>query len=152
MKLLSRSPEDHARYYTDKAALLRTRRPSQLASTLSRKCDSLFATPARVLYHQPLRYGGGYAEPPSNASTKMRQCCLFCIVAADMIFSVGLRLLGPVLVLLANGLIGLVVYIYLTVLYPQYLLPAVGTIPAGLIVCFGIFCSATFSSTTGPVC
>ena len=65
--------------------------------------------------------------------------CLGCIIACDLCFSIALRLLGPVLVILANGLIGLVVYIYLTVLTPRYLQPLLGNSLASIVVCFGLW-------------
>ena len=65
--------------------------------------------------------------------------CLGCIIACDLCFSIALRLLGPVLVILANGLIGLVVYIYLTVLTPRYLQPLLGSSLASIVVCFGLW-------------
>ena len=67
------------------------------------------------------------------------QLCLWCIIAADVTFSIALRFLGPVLVVLANGLIGLVVYIYLTLLTPRYLEPALGPVLTFFVVAFGIF-------------
>ena len=65
--------------------------------------------------------------------------CLACIICADIAFSYLLRLLGPVLVLLANGLIGLVVYVYLWILVPRYLRPQLGDVLSGIIVAFGLF-------------
>ena len=48
-------------------------------------------------------------------------------------------MLGPALVLMANLLIGLCVYAYLWILVPRHLLPAVGYVPTGIIVAFGLF-------------
>jgi hypothetical protein len=94
-------------------------------------------TPARVLYHVPLRstnsWGGMGFKQTCN------HLCLGCIIAADVCFSVALRFLGPVLVILANCLIGLVVYIYLTLLAPRYLVPLLGNVLSGMVVCFGLW-------------
>ena len=65
--------------------------------------------------------------------------CLACIICADVTFSFVLRFLGPVLVLMANGLIGLVVYVYLAMLVPDYLLPICGYCATTAIVCVGLF-------------
>ena len=52
----------------------------------------------------------------------------FCRIAVKALFrtilQVLLRLLGPVLIVVANGLIGFVTYEYLTVLVPKCALPA----------------------------
>ena len=73
------------------------------------------------------------------ASALSRAACLACIICADVTFSVLLRLLGPVLVCLANGLIGLVVYVYLWLLVPKFVLPALGTAATALVVAVGLF-------------
>jgi len=65
--------------------------------------------------------------------------CLACIVCIDVCFSVALRFLGPILVVVANGLIGLVVYVYLGILLPRFMLPLLGTLPSSLIVIVGLF-------------
>jgi hypothetical protein len=74
--------------------------------------------------------------------TKMKRMlergCLACIICADVTFSIALRFLGPILVLMANGLIGLVVYVYLWLLVPRVLLPELGMVPTGFIVAFGL--------------
>jgi len=74
--------------------------------------------------------------------TKMKRMlergCLACIICADVTFSIALRFLGPILVLMANGLIGLVVYVYLWLLVPLVLLPELGMVPTGFIVAFGL--------------
>jgi len=67
------------------------------------------------------------------------QTCLACIICADYTFSVVLRFLGPVLVVLANGLIGMCVYVYLYILVPNYLLARLGSLPTAIVVAFGIF-------------
>jgi hypothetical protein len=69
----------------------------------------------------------------------MEQACYMCVVCVDRCFSVALRVLGPVLVCVANGLVGLVVYMYLGVLMPEYMLPMLGMCPTVVIVCFGLF-------------
>ena len=67
------------------------------------------------------------------------RACIACIICADVTFSVALRFLGPVLVVLANGLIALVVYMYLGVLVPRYVLPVCGLALTCPIVAVGIF-------------
>ena len=69
----------------------------------------------------------------------MERACLGVLICADLCFSFSLRALGPVLVLLANGLISLVVYMYLCVLVPRYMIPMLGLAPTSLVVAFGIF-------------
>lgn len=69
----------------------------------------------------------------------MEKACYACVVCVDRCFSVALRVLGPVLVCVANGLVGLVVYMYLGVLMPEYMLPMLGMCPTVVIVCFGLF-------------
>jgi len=69
----------------------------------------------------------------------VEKACLGCIICVDVVFSCALRFLGPVLVLLANVLVGLVVYMYLGVLVPDYMLPMLGMCPTTVIVCFGLF-------------
>ena len=83
-------------------------------------------------------------EVPNSLSafsfmTLMEQACYMCVVCVDRCFSVALRVLGPVLVCVANGLVGLVVYMYLGVLMPEYMLPMLGMCPTVVIVCFGLF-------------
>ena len=65
--------------------------------------------------------------------------CYLCVFLADRCFSYFLRIIGPLLVIAANGLIGLVTYVYLTTLCPLYLLPRCGRLASGLIVAFGIY-------------
>ena len=62
-----------------------------------------------------------------------------CILATDLCCRVALRLLGPVLVVVANGLIGLVVYVYLTLLAPRYLVPRLGNALSAAVVCLGLW-------------
>lgn len=69
----------------------------------------------------------------------LERAILACIICADYTFSITLRILGPVLVLLANGLIGLCTYEYLWNLYPNYLQPELGTAAANAIVAVGLF-------------
>ena len=66
------------------------------------------------------------------------KACLWCIICADMSISILLRLLGPVLVVVANGLIGLVVYMYIWVLLPRYLIHQIGKTAAYSAVSFGL--------------
>ena len=85
----------------------------------------------------------------------------YCFFWLDSCFSVFLRFLGcarapleqpalpavrspldarrPMLVVAANGLIGFVTYMYLTVLAPNYLVPFLGTAAAAAVVCVGLF-------------
>ena len=67
------------------------------------------------------------------------RACLLCIFWSDVIFSMLLRVLGPILVVLANGLIGLCVYTYLWLLVPNFMLPTLGTVPTALIVAVGLY-------------
>lgn len=101
--------------------------------------------------------------------------CLACIICIDVCFSVALRFLGPILVVVANGrpyrahpfvhcitqhafdspsmaagLIGLVVYVYLGILLPRFMLPLLGTLPSSLIVIFGLFILFNVRSSTAP--
>ena len=69
----------------------------------------------------------------------LERACLACIICADVTFSVLLRVLGPVLVILANCLIGLVVYMYLGVMVPEYLMPVLGLCPTAVLVVVGLF-------------
>eukprot|EP00965_Chrysotila_dentata_P159004 5253036-Pleurochrysis_carterae.AAC.4 len=45
--------------------------------------------------------------------------CFACIAVVDSCFSIFLRVLGPILIVAANSLIGFVVYEYLAVLTPR---------------------------------
>lgn len=62
-----------------------------------------------------------------------------CFMCVDVCFSYFLRLIGPLLVCAANGLIAFCTYMYLTVLAPTYLQPRLGPVLTGIIVCFGLF-------------
>uniref|UniRef100_A0A7S0J2K7 Palmitoyltransferase n=1 Tax=Calcidiscus leptoporus TaxID=127549 RepID=A0A7S0J2K7_9EUKA len=66
-------------------------------------------------------------------------CIFYCIGVLDACFSVLLRVLGPVLIVAANGLIGFVSYEYLAVLVPMFMEPQLGWFPTCAIVCFGLF-------------
>jgi len=65
--------------------------------------------------------------------------CFHCFFWLDSCFSVFLRILGPMLVVGANCLIGFVTYEYLTVLAPNYLVPFLGKAGAAAVVCAGLF-------------
>ena len=69
----------------------------------------------------------------------LENCVFRCVVCVDVCFSWFLRILGPVLVMSANGLVGLVTYVYLTVLWPKYLQPRLGMASSGAIVCIGLY-------------
>jgi palmitoyltransferase len=92
----------------------------------------------------PHRVGRRLRQPEARAGMgrTLRRCeraCLLCIVCLDKTFSIGLRYLGPLLVVLANGLIGLVVYVYLVELIPHYVVPVVGTAWSGALVVVGLW-------------
>jgi len=73
-------------------------------------------------------------------ATRHVETCLFhCFFWLDSCFSVFLRILGPMLVVAANCLIGFVTYMYLTVLAPNYLVPFFGTACTAAIVSVGLF-------------
>ena len=82
-------------------------------------------------------------SPPQPSLTfarlPLRAACLACIICTDVAFSYGLRFLGPVLVMLANGLIGLVVYVYLTMLVPQHIIPDLGYALTAMLVIIGLY-------------
>ena len=61
-----------------------------------------------------------------------------CFMCIDVCFSYFLRLIGPILICAANGLISFCTYMYLTVLAPTYLKPRLGPFLTGVIVCFGV--------------
>jgi hypothetical protein len=69
----------------------------------------------------------------------IERVCLNCIICADMVFSIGLRILGPILVVLANCLIGFCTYTYLWVIAPKYLDPLLGHTATCIIVSFGLW-------------
>ena len=96
-----------------------------------------YAGRRRRTHARPLFNRAQQCLPP--AMKLAERLCLACIICADIAFSYLLRLLGPVLVLLANGLIGLVVYVYLWILVPRYLRPQLGDVLSGIIVAFGLF-------------
>ena len=73
------------------------------------------------------------------SSRLFERACVTCIIYSDVTFSVGLRFLGPVLVVLANGLIALVVYMYLAVLVPRYVVSVCGLAATCPIVAIGIY-------------
>ena len=61
-----------------------------------------------------------------------------CVIGVDYTFSIFLRILGPMLVVLANSLIGLVVYVYLTIVLPA-LSPRLPGVAIGAIVVLGLY-------------
>ena len=65
--------------------------------------------------------------------------CYQIIIGVDVCFSAALRILGPILVLMANVLIGVCVYAYLWVLVPHYLIPELGMCATATIVVFGLW-------------
>jgi len=62
--------------------------------------------------------------------------CIYCV---DACFSIALRFLGPVLIVVANSLILFVTYEYLTVLVPRFMIPELGMVLTAIIICFGLF-------------
>ena len=67
-----------------------------------------------------------------------QRCLIGIMICIDVCFSVSLRFLGPVLVLLAQSLIVFVTGMYLHVLVPNFVWPAVGTLPTAVIVAVGL--------------
>ena len=81
-----------------------------------------------------------------------------CIVCADVGISIFLRVLGPILVVVANCLIGLVVYMYIWILLPRYLVhelgrpAAYGFVSFGLVLLFNILFNYWSCVLTKPGC
>lgn len=69
----------------------------------------------------------------------IERCIYRTVIFIDCCFSCLLRVLGPILVVAANGLVGLVTWVYLTQLWPRYLKPRCGPIGGGAVVCIGLY-------------
>ena len=108
---------------------------------------------------------GTLVQSMARPMRQIETCLFHCFFWVDACFSVFLRILGcarapleqqrlakptaalsacatvrrPMLVVAANGLIGFVTYMYLTVLAPNYLVPVLGTAGAVAVVCVGLF-------------
>jgi len=74
-----------------------------------------------------------------RAMVLLEVACFHCISAVDVCFSFFLRIIGPMLVVAANGLILLVTHQYLFVVVPRFLTPQLGMVSTCAVVLFGLF-------------
>ena len=117
---------------------------------------------AEQFIYRGWRPGGGPCSSMGRTINFLEAVCFHCFMWIDACFSVFLRIIGcamlvpctprasgllddrvcahrPILVCAANGLIGFVTYMYLTVLAPVYLTPRLGATGTACVVCVGLF-------------